>query len=60
MLPVTLADTDRAKQLLVELPGVGARDAIHVAVMMNNDVERIATFDAGFDRFTQIERVEMR
>jgi uncharacterized protein len=57
VLAVTLADTDRAKQLLVEVPGVGARDAIHVAVMLNNDVRQIATFDRGFDRFSDVERL---
>jgi predicted nucleic acid-binding protein len=57
VLPVTLADTDRAKHLLVATPGVGARDAIHVAVMLNNKVKRIATFDQGFDQFGDIERV---
>jgi hypothetical protein len=59
VLAVTLADTDRAKQLLVETPGAGARDAIHVAVMLNNDVRQIATFDQGFDRFTDVERLAL-
>jgi hypothetical protein len=57
VLPVTLADTDRARDLLLERPGAGARDAIHVAVMLNNDVRHIASFDAGFDGFTGIERL---
>jgi predicted nucleic acid-binding protein len=59
VLAVTLADTDRAKQLLVDMPGVGARDAIHVAVMLNNDVRQIATFDRGFDRFSDVERLTL-
>jgi len=59
VFPVTLADTDRAKQLLVGAAGVGARDAIHVAVMLNNDVKRIATFDRGFDRLPGVERVPL-
>jgi hypothetical protein len=57
VLAVTLADTDRAKQLLVDTPGAGARDAIHVAVMVNNDVTQVATFDQGFDRFADVERI---
>ncbi len=57
VLPVTLADTDRARDLLLERPDTGARDAIHVAVMVNNDVRRIASFDAGFDGFAGIERL---
>ncbi len=57
VFPVTLADTDRARDLLV--PGAGARDAVHVAVMLNNDVHHIATFDTGFDRFKGVERVPL-
>src|SRR5262245_39347827 len=49
VLPVTLADTDRAKSLLVNSPGIGVRDAIHAAVMLNNDVTAIASFDNAFD-----------
>ncbi len=57
VLPVTLADTDRAKDLLVRHASVGARDSIHVAVMLNNDVKEIATFDEGFDAFPGIARL---
>lgn len=59
VFPVTLADTDRAKDLLLEQPETGARDAIHVAVMLNNGVRRVASFDAGFDRFAGIERLTL-
>ena len=59
VLPVTLADTDRAKDLLVTGTGVSARDAVHAAVMLNNDVRRIATFDAGFDGVSGIERIDL-
>jgi uncharacterized protein len=57
VLPVTLADTDRAKDLLVDHPDAGARDAIHAAVMLNNQIDRIASFDVGFDRLPGIQRV---
>ena len=59
VFPVTLADTDRAKQLLISRRGVGARDAVHAAVMLNNDVRVIATFDSGFDRIKEIQRLEL-
>ena len=59
VFPVTLADTDRAKQLLISRQGVGARDAVHAAVMLNNDVRVIATFDSGFDRIKEIQRLEL-
>lgn len=59
VLAVTLADTDRARDLLAEVDGISARDAIHAAVMLNYDVEWIASFDSGFDRVPGIKRVEM-
>lgn len=59
ILPVTLADTDRAKSMLGSVPNVSVRDAIHVAVMTNNDVTVIATFDTGFDGMPGISRVPL-
>lgn len=59
VFPVTLADTDRAKAMMVTGKHVTARDAIHAAVMLNNAVEHIATFDRGFDGFDGITRVKM-
>ncbi len=56
---VTLADTDLAKGVLVATAGVSARDAVHAAVMMNRDIEAIATFDRGFDRMGSIRRLEL-
>lgn len=57
VLPVTLADTDRARRLLAETKGISARDAVHTAVMLNHDITEIATFDAGFDRVPGVRRV---
>ena len=59
VFPVTLADTDRAKTMLTAGPGVGVRDAIHAAVMLNNEVDQIATFDTGFERIAGILRVKL-
>jgi len=56
---VTLADTDRARDLLLELDRVSARDAVHAGVMINHGVERIATFDAGFDTVPGLSRVDL-
>ena len=55
--PVTLADTDRAKQLVLDSGATSVRDAIHAAVMLNNDVTEIATFDSGFDNIAGVSRV---
>jgi len=59
VIGVTLADTDRARDLLCGPAGISARDAVHAAVMLNYDVEWIATFDAGFDRVPGIRRLRM-
>lgn len=60
VLPVALADTDRAKTLLATTPPIGVRDAIHAAVMLNHDITEIATFDEGFDRIPGVTRVSLR
>ena len=60
VLPVTLADTDRAKTLMTGAERIGARDAIHAAVMLNHDIAQIATFDEGFDRIEGLARVPIR
>ena len=58
VLGVTLADTDRARDLVCGGTGASARDAVHAAVMLNNDVEWIATFDAGFDEIPGVRRMK--
>ena len=57
--PVTLADTDRAQQLVCDGRGVGVRDAIHAAVMLNHDLKEVATFDAGFDLIHEVRRLPL-
>ena len=57
--PVTLADTDRAKQLVCDGRGIGVRDAIHAAVMLNHDLKEVATFDAGFDLIHEVRRLPL-
>lgn len=59
IFPVTLADTDRARDLVLGGSGIGVRDAIHAAVMLNNDVHDIATFDGGFDAIRGISRLSL-
>ncbi len=59
VLPVTLADTDRAKEILIGAPRVSARDAVHAAVMLNNGVQAVATFDTGFDDLPKIKRLRL-
>jgi predicted nucleic acid-binding protein len=53
---IDLTTTERARDLLLERD-VSARDALHVAVMERERVNRILSFDGGFDLFPGIERV---
>lgn len=59
VLPVALADTDRARTLIVGHPGLSVRDAVHASVMLNHDLSKIATFDIGFDALAGITRVAL-
>lgn len=55
--PVEAADIERAKTLLLGVTQLSARDAVHVAIMQRHGIERILSFDIGFDRVTWIERL---
>lgn len=57
---VTLADTDRARDLVAEREHLSARDAVHAAVMLNHGVGWIATFDRGFGQVPGVHRYEFR
>ena len=57
--PVTIADTDRARDLLGRSGKLSARDAIHVAVMLNHGVPWIASFDRGFEGIAGIRRLSL-
>ena len=56
IFPVTLADTDRARDIACSGLEVSVRDAVHAAVMLNHEVAVIATFDTGFDGLAGIQR----
>jgi predicted nucleic acid-binding protein len=55
--PVELADVEGSKTLLLGERALSARDAIHVAVMRRYEVDRILTFDRGFNGVPGVERV---
>ena len=55
--PIERTDVERARRLLKTTPRLGARDAIHVAVMQGRDIGRILTFDSGFDGIPGIIRL---
>lgn len=55
--PVELGDVQRAKDVMMGLARLSARDALHVAVMKRRKVTRVLSFDAGFDAVEWVERV---
>ncbi len=59
VFPVTLADTDRARDLVRDGTSASMRDLVHAAVMLNNDVTKVASFDGGFDQVKGIERLPL-
>jgi uncharacterized protein len=48
---------ERAKQIVLGYRQLSARDAVHLAVMEKNGIERILSFDAGLDTFPKITRL---
>jgi predicted nucleic acid-binding protein len=59
VISITLAETDRARELICSTQGISARDAVHAAAMLNHEVEWIATFDTGFDLVPGVRRIEL-
>jgi uncharacterized protein len=57
VLPVTRDAAERAKQIVLEYRRLSARDALHVAIMQQNRISEILTFDSGFDSFPGIHRL---
>ena len=47
----------RAKAIVLERPGLSARDALHAAVMNQQGIEVILSFDAGFDGLPGVQRL---
>jgi uncharacterized protein len=48
---------ERAKEIVLGYRQLSARDAVHLAVMEHHGIDRILTFDAGFDAFPGITRL---
>ena len=60
IFPVDLPAVERAKTLLFGRKRLSARDALHLAIMLQQGVQRIMSFDSGFDRFPGIDRLKPR
>ena len=57
VLPIEAVDVTNARDVLLSRARLSARDALHVAVMKRHGIERVMSFDAGFDAVGWIERV---
>lgn len=57
VLPVDAAAVSRAKDIVLGHKQLSARDALHLAIMEQHGIERVLSFDAGFDGFPGITRL---
>jgi len=57
VFPIDDAIVLEAKAIVLARTPLSARDALHLAVMARHGVERILSFDAGFDGVPGIERI---
>jgi hypothetical protein len=55
--PVDRDVVERAKRMVLGMPRLSARDAVHLAVMEARRITTIMTFDAGFDAAPGVERL---
>lgn len=55
VLPIEVEDVERGRRLVLT-SSLGARDALHAAVMQRHDVPEILTFDTAFDSVPGIRR----
>ena len=57
VLAVDRVIAERAKEIVLGHRRLSARDAVHLAVMEQHGIERIMTFDSGFDAFPGVTRL---
>lgn len=57
VMAIDRAATERAKEILLGHRRLSARDAVHVAVMEQHGIERILSFDSGFDGIPGVVRL---
>jgi hypothetical protein len=57
VFPVERANVERAKTIVLGAAVLSARDALHLAVMEAQGIDRILSFDAGFDGVPGVVRL---
>lgn len=54
---VDQAAAERAKEIVLGRPRLSARDALHLAIMEQHGIDRILSFDSGFDGYPGVNRL---
>jgi uncharacterized protein len=54
---VDRAAAERAKEIVLGRPRLSARDALHLAIMEQHGIDRILSFDSGFDGYPGVTRL---
>ena len=57
ILPITVETLQSARDIVLGSPALSARDALHVAVMRQHDIQEILSFDRGFDDIPGVRRL---
>lgn len=60
IFPIEVSSVERAKKIVLSRKQLSARDALHLAVMEQQRIKQILTFDTGFDGIAGIKRVDSR
>ena len=57
VFPVDRLAAQRAKEIVMGHPHLSARDALHLAIMEQHEIDRLFSFDSGFDGYPGITRI---
>lgn len=57
VLAIESSDAMAARDIVLRYRSLSARDSIHLAVMERHGIDRIMSFDRGFDSYPKVERV---
>lgn len=57
VLPITVETLHGARDLVLGSSALSARDALHVAIMQQHDMQEIVSFDRSFDDNPGIRRL---
>jgi predicted nucleic acid-binding protein len=58
VLPVTIQELMRSRELSIKYPGLPSRDLVHLAVMLSNGIDTIVSADRHFDNLSEIKRLD--